>query len=578
MDNIVFLIMRRMRAPLIALIVSYAVAIMGLVLIPGQDADGHPVAMGFFHAFYVVAYTSTTIGFGEIPHPFTDAQRLWVSITIFGTVAIWIYAAGALIARLQEPTLRRALAEGRFRARVARLRDPFYLVCGCGQTGGALVRALTDRHQRAVLIEHDQERVSLLALDNLREFVPALCGDAGRPANLLAAGLGHRRCQGVVALTDVNETNLKIAIAVKLLRPRVKVVCRSDSKEVEANMASFGTDHICDPFATFAHYLAVAIQAPCLSLLWTWLTAHDDETLPEPLSPPAKGLWVLCGYGRFGKAIYRQLKDQGLELVVVEAAPHLTGVPEEGVIHGAGTEAVTLGQAQLERAVALVAGTSDDATNLSIIMTARQLNRDLFVVARENQADNRALFERVGAQVVMRPSLVVADSIRVLLTLPLLWDFVNDSRFQADAWACELISRIGGVLEDRVPQMWQIEIDDEQARAVLAAPEYAAVLTLGDLITDPRERGRRLPVIPLLLEHDHERQLLPALSTPVRKGDQVLFCGREGAHGAIDWTLNDRHTLRYVLTGEDGPDGWVWRRWARWRRRRSPAGARVIED
>ena len=572
MDSIVFLIMRRMRAPLIMLIVSYSVAIMGLVLIPGQDAAGKPVAMGFFHAFYVVAYTSTTIGFGEIPYAFTDAQRLWVSFTIFGTVGIWIYAAGALIALLQEPTLRRALAEGRFRKRVARRRDPFYLVCGYGQTGGALVRALTERHQHAVVIERDQERVSLLTLENLREYVPALCGDAGRPANLLAAGLGHRRCLGVVALTDVNETNLKIAIAVKLLRPRVKVICRADSQEVEANMASFGTDHIYDPFATFALYLAVAIRAPGMNLLWSWLTAQSGERLAEPLNPPGKGLWVVCGYGRFGKALYRHLRNHGLEVLVVEADPHLTGVPEEGVIEGPGTEAVTLGQAQIGRAVALVAGTSDDANNLSIIMTARQLNPDLFVVARENRSDNQALFDRVGAQVVMQPSVIIADSIRVRLTLPLLWEFINDSQSQQDAWACELVSRISGLLDDQAPQVWQVKVDDEQARAVQAIQEYAAGLTLGHLITDPRDRSRHLPVIPLLLEHNDERQLLPALTMPVHQGDQILFCGREGARAAIDWTLNDRHTLRYVRTGEDGPDGWIWRQLEQRRRHKAAAG------
>lgn len=166
-----------MRAPLLALIGSYALAITGLVLLPGQDADGNPAAMGFFHAFYVVAYTGTTIGFGELPHAFTDVQRLWMSLCIFLTVGVWIYAVGTLIALLQDSAFQRALAEGRFRRRIQRLRDPFYLVCGYGQTGGALVWALTDRHQHAVVIDWDPERISLLALEGHREYVPALCGD-----------------------------------------------------------------------------------------------------------------------------------------------------------------------------------------------------------------------------------------------------------------------------------------------------------------------------------------------------------------------------------------------------------------
>jgi voltage-gated potassium channel len=63
----VFVILRRMRAPLIILIFIFAVSVLGLTLIPGQDADGQPWRMGFFDAFYFMSYTATTIGFGELP-------------------------------------------------------------------------------------------------------------------------------------------------------------------------------------------------------------------------------------------------------------------------------------------------------------------------------------------------------------------------------------------------------------------------------------------------------------------------------------------------------------------------------
>src|SRR3954449_8399177 len=82
----IFLILRRMRAPLIVLIVIFAVSVLGLTLIPGQDADGDPWRMGFFDAFYVMSYTASTIGFGEIPFPFTYGQRMWVTISIYLSV------------------------------------------------------------------------------------------------------------------------------------------------------------------------------------------------------------------------------------------------------------------------------------------------------------------------------------------------------------------------------------------------------------------------------------------------------------------------------------------------------------
>ena len=99
-----------------------------------------------------------------------------------------------------------------------------------------------------MVIDIDETRTSIIQLQDLREQVPALHGDAAVTRHLLEAGLQHPSCVGVVALTDDNEVNLKIAITAKLLNARLKVICRADSHDIEANMASFGTDHIVDPF------------------------------------------------------------------------------------------------------------------------------------------------------------------------------------------------------------------------------------------------------------------------------------------------------------------------------------------
>lgn len=559
MENVIFLIFRRMRTPLLALIVTHTIAILGLVLIPGQDADGNLWYMDFFHAFYVVSYTATTIGFGEIPYAFTGAQRLWLILSIYATVVVWFYSLGTLVALLQDQGFRRAVTELKFARRVRRRREPFYLVCGYGETGTVLVRALTDRHRQAVAIDIDERRIDLLKLENLRQYVPALCADARRPEHLIEAGLKHPLCAGVAALTNVNEANLKIAITAKLMRPGIKVICRADSHDVEANMASFGTDHIYDPFDIFALYLATAIQAPCLTLLNEWLSGLPGDRLKDPIYPPARGLWVLCGYGRFGKAVHKYLRSEGVELVVVEEYPKRTGQPPGRCVVGRGTEAVTLEQADILRAVGLVAGTGDDANNLSIVMTARELNSDLFVVARQNHLDNQALFEAVAADIVMHPSSVVANRIRVLLATPLLVELTSYARYQDDAWACELVSRIAALVDDEVPEVWEIAIADDQAYAVCETIAAGRRVTLADLLRDPRDRDMILPVIPLLLRRGNDRSLLPEADLRLRTGDQLLLCGRQCARSRMGWTLQNIHALSYILTGNSAHGGWVWR-------------------
>src|ERR671914_2539331 len=129
----IFLILRRMRAPLIVLITIFAVSVLGLTLMPGRTPDGQPWRMTIFDAFYVMSYTASTIGFGELPHPFTPAQRLWVTISIYLSVIGWAYAIGSLLALVQDRAFRQALALQHFTRKVARLREPFFLVAGDGR-------------------------------------------------------------------------------------------------------------------------------------------------------------------------------------------------------------------------------------------------------------------------------------------------------------------------------------------------------------------------------------------------------------------------------------------------------------
>ena len=94
-SSTIFLVMRRMRAPLITLIVIFSVSVVGLTLITGIGPDGQPARISLFEAFYFMSYTATTIGFGELPWPFTPAQRLWVTFSIYLSVVGWAYAIGS---------------------------------------------------------------------------------------------------------------------------------------------------------------------------------------------------------------------------------------------------------------------------------------------------------------------------------------------------------------------------------------------------------------------------------------------------------------------------------------------------
>ena len=559
MHSTLFLILRRMRAPLIFLIVSYAVSILGMTLIPGVDANGRPTpAMDFFHAFYFISYTATTIGFGEIPVAFSDAQRAWTIFAIYLTVIVWLYSIGTILGLLQDPAMQRAMRANRFEAEVKRLRQPFYLIAGCGETGVLLLHALDSRNQQAVVLDIDPARIGELELGQYHLDIPALMADARYPENLIAAGLHHPQCAGVITLTNDDPVNLSVAVTAKLLRPDLPILCRADSLGTAANMASFGIEDIVNAFEVFAEHLAIAINNPGHHLLYQWLTGVPGERLAMPMEPP-RGKWLVCGYGRFGKTVARHLNKEGNALVVVDEHP---AAGYEHCVIGRANEAHTLLEAGIEQAVGIVAGTGDDISNLSIAMTARQLKPELFVVLRQNRHANASLFQRFNANATMQPSSIVAHEFLSLLTTPLLSRFFSLALHQGDAWADVTLSRIAAVVGDTVPEVWDLELSKSQTLAVWQTLRDGAAVRLGDLMRDPSNRQDKLACIPLLLKRGREEILVPGNDTSLHEGDRILFCGEAHTRRQQSLGLHDYDMLNYLLTGNQAPGGLIWRRLA----------------
>ena len=359
-----------------------------------------------------------------------------------------------------------------------------------------------------------------------------------------------------------------MAITSKLLHPEIKVICRADSHEVEANMASFGTDYIIDPFDTFSMHLATAIETPCLYLLQRWLGGDQESELDEPVYPPRQGRWVVCGYGRFGKAIASRLKSEGIEVTVVEAEPTVTGEPPPGYVLGVGTEADTLMEAGLDTAVGIVAGTDDDADNLSIVMTARDLNPDVFVVLRQNHSENQSIINAVDADMVMHPSAIIAERIRVLLGTPMLYHFFSLAFHQEDAWACELVSRVSALVRRKVPDVEEIRVDDGNGAAVCHFGESGDPVTIAEVLRNPWMPERELACIILLIQRAGKLMLLPGPETELQKNDRLLVCGDRRVFTRLHWNLCHAPALDAARGRAPMPQGWLWRKIVAWRESR----------
>jgi len=138
--------------------------------------------------------------------------------------------------------------------------------------------------------------------------------------------------------------------------------------------------------------------------------------------------FIVCGYGRMGRQIAIEFRRRNAPHVVIEANPDtVRQVEEEGSLCLAGdaTEEELLRQAGVERAKGLVTVVSTDAANLFITLSAKQMNPNLFVVARCAEESNADKMRRAGADRVMSPYVMGGRRMAAALLNPTVVEFID---------------------------------------------------------------------------------------------------------------------------------------------------------
>jgi Trk K+ transport system NAD-binding subunit len=237
--------------------------------------------------------------------------------------------------------------------------------------------------------------------------------------------------------------------------------------------------------------------------------------------------------------------------------PQLTGC--ENCIVGSGTEARTLLEAGIHDAVGIVAGTDNDINNLSIVMTAYELNPKLFVVIRKNRRHNNELFRQFNADITMQPTDIIAHECLAHMISPLLAQFLTLIRNQPNEWSNKLISQLVEVVGENVPETWAVIVDKHHSIAISELLAMGTTVTLAHLIKNPSNREERLALVPLMLVRNNEQILIPDLSTALMEGDRILLCGMPDAKSALPHILNNSKTLAYIVDGIEVPNSIVWR-------------------
>jgi len=305
--------------------------------------------------------------------------------------------------------------------------------------------------------------------------------------------------------------------------------------------------------------------------LLTWLESGPGADRPRRARPPTKGRWVLAGYGRFGKELVEDLRDEGLAVTIIDP---LGSTDDPAVIVGDASEPSVLKRADLATAVGFVAGTDNDTTNLSLIATARKINPKLFVAARQNLQISSPLFHAMDPDSLLVPTEVVAHEMYAQLSTPLLWRFVQEIPAMGDEWASRTLERITGSCGRRLQELWKERLVPAEAPA-LRRRLLDDEVRLRDVLRDPDDRSTRLDVVALLVQrgsgHDAESHLTPDDDFVLRTDDELLLAGRTTDRHALETTLFDDAACEYVLYDRHVPSSWVWRRLSRRTRSSEPA-------
>src|SRR4030095_9170652 len=138
--------------------------------------------------------------------------------------------------------------------------------------------------------------------------------------------------------------------------------------------------------------------------------------------------FIICGAGRVGSHLIRSLQGVDDPFIVIESnqqtVAELTAVGIPVLVRDATLEE-SLREAGVERARGLAACLPDDADNVYVVLTARDLNPNMHIVARaaEEQAESKLI--RAGANRVVAPTIIGGHRMAMALTKPAVSDFLD---------------------------------------------------------------------------------------------------------------------------------------------------------
>jgi Trk K+ transport system NAD-binding subunit len=283
---------------------------------------------------------------------------------------------------------------------------------------------------------------------------------------------------------------------------------------------------------------------------------NPDVRLGQPIKIPT-GDWIICGYGRMGKWLYKHFVMNGIKPVIID--PRAEQIEGAARVINSHANRETLETAGLEHAAGIVAGTDSDHDNLSILMSVQALKPDAFTIVRQNTHENQIAFDAIKTNLVLQSSLTTARRVLKHLISPQVQIFVDHLREQGEDICAQAVENLRSLIGDNPPHLWQAKICPQEACAVIEYLQAGNSLSLRELTRDPHNLKGSLPCMPFSIVRGENRIMLPTEDELLVAGDEILFCGTEHGERMLTASMNNAYTLDYLITGRDKPRGYLFR-------------------
>ncbi len=547
-----WIIIKRLRIPLIIIIVTFAISILGMMLIPGVDDEGKVYHLNFFDAFYFVSYMASTIGFGESPYAFTYPQKLWVSFSIYMTVIGWFYGIGTVVALIQDKVLLEEIERSKFVSSVNELNEPFILIFGYNNITKQLISQLSKIPKRMVVIDKNQAKIDGLNLENYHPFIPAFHGDLMDTSILEMAGIMSKNCTHAVMVFDNEFKNTQLAMICKNLNKDVKLIVRSDTLQNSEYLHNIKIDHIENPFKVISNRLYLALTAPSLWMLEMCVHGHPLRIDKKEKIPVGK--YVIFGYGRMGKALEDGLIKAGVNYEFIDARHIFANDKKLESIFSNDKLEDSLIEAGIEKASVIIAATRNDMVNLSIIMLSRKYNPNIYTIARENSLSGLSVFKAANIDRNYILEEIIANKTYNYLAMPLANAFIKLISKKDETWGDNIVNRIIYKM-GRKPHLCEMAITEKQAFALANVLKIDGSIKLKVLKRSRSDFNKTTALIFLLIQRGEKYILLPEDNFDLKIGDKMLIVCSNKSESDLAYILNNYYELYYVMHGKEKVSG-----------------------